>query len=151
VVIAIIGLLSSVVFAGLNSARVKARDAKRITEIHQVNTAMQIYFNKYGHYPDPTSTPSIPDGWWKLGTGTSIDDLLINEKSMGQMPTDPLNDAAHYYYYDNNHSCEAVTGTPAVLAIYNLENDVRNNCQEVCGNTWTGDYCIVYEDKYLSN
>lgn len=40
IVIAIIGLLSSVVLASLNSARVKARDAKRTSELKTLQLAL---------------------------------------------------------------------------------------------------------------
>src|ERR1035437_1702043 len=52
VVVAIIGLLSSVVMASLNSARIKARDAKRAEDIHQIQTAVEMYYNDNGHYPN---------------------------------------------------------------------------------------------------
>ena len=50
VVIAIIGLLSSAVFAGLNSARVKARDAKRVLDLRTLQTALELYYDRYGTY-----------------------------------------------------------------------------------------------------
>jgi type II secretion system protein G len=52
VVIAIIGLLSAVVLASLNTARAKARDAARISDIRQIQTAIQEYVLANGHYPD---------------------------------------------------------------------------------------------------
>lgn len=42
VVISIIGLLSSIVLTSLNSARAKARDAKRIMDIHQIMKAFSL-------------------------------------------------------------------------------------------------------------
>lgn len=51
VVIAIIGILSSVVLASLNSARLKARDAQRLSEVRQLQTALELYYNENGHYP----------------------------------------------------------------------------------------------------
>ena len=50
VVIAIIGVLSSVVLASLNTARASARDAKRIADMNQLNTAIQAYFFNTGQY-----------------------------------------------------------------------------------------------------
>lgn len=50
VVIAIIGVLSSIVLASLNTARASARDAKRIAEMNQLNTAIQSYFFNTGQY-----------------------------------------------------------------------------------------------------
>lgn len=43
VVIAIIGILSSVVLASLNTARQKARDARRIADIKQIQLANELY------------------------------------------------------------------------------------------------------------
>jgi prepilin-type N-terminal cleavage/methylation domain-containing protein len=45
VVIAIIGLLASVVLLALNSARAKSRDAKRVADVRQFSSAMELYFN----------------------------------------------------------------------------------------------------------
>jgi prepilin-type N-terminal cleavage/methylation domain-containing protein len=51
VVVAIIGLLSAVVLAALNSSRSKGRDAKRIEEIRQVINALELSYNTTGKYP----------------------------------------------------------------------------------------------------
>ena len=51
VVIAIIGILSSVVLASLNSARTKARDARRSADIKQVQTALEFYYDNNVSYP----------------------------------------------------------------------------------------------------
>lgn len=50
VVVAIIGILSSVVLASLNTARAKARDARRKSDLTQIRTAMEMYYDKYGTY-----------------------------------------------------------------------------------------------------
>jgi prepilin-type N-terminal cleavage/methylation domain-containing protein len=55
VVIAIIGLISTIVFVALNNARIKGRDAKRIAEMHQLEIAMKGYYALNGHYPNPTN------------------------------------------------------------------------------------------------
>ena len=47
VVIAIIGLLSSIVLASLNTAREKARDAKRQGDLHSLQTAIETYYTTY--------------------------------------------------------------------------------------------------------
>ena len=54
VVIAIIGILSSVVLASLNTARGKARDAKRASDVHQLKVAMEYYYDANGFYPSIT-------------------------------------------------------------------------------------------------
>ena len=69
VVIAIIGILSSVVLASLNSARQKSRDAKRISDLKQIQLALELYYGDYNStYPAtllslaPTYIPVIPEG-----------------------------------------------------------------------------------------
>lgn len=52
VVIAIISLLSSIVMASLSSARMKARDAKRLATLRSIGTALELYYSKYGSYPE---------------------------------------------------------------------------------------------------
>jgi prepilin-type N-terminal cleavage/methylation domain-containing protein len=45
VVISIISLLASVVLASLNSARAKARDARRLADMKEIEKALQFYFD----------------------------------------------------------------------------------------------------------
>jgi prepilin-type N-terminal cleavage/methylation domain-containing protein len=51
VVIAIIGLLSTLSILSLNSARARARDAKRQADVKQIQTALEMYYNDAGAYP----------------------------------------------------------------------------------------------------
>ena len=66
VVIAIIGILASVVLVSLNSARGKARDARRISDLHQISLALENYYDSVGQYPiligslKPTYIAAIP-------------------------------------------------------------------------------------------
>jgi len=60
VVIAIIGLLASIVLASLGSANVKARDAKRASEMHSLQNALELYYVANGQYPaSPLNTQVI--------------------------------------------------------------------------------------------
>ena len=59
VVIAIIGLLSTLSIVALNQARIRARDARRVADIKQIQTALEMYFNEASLYPTTvnSSTP----------------------------------------------------------------------------------------------
>jgi prepilin-type N-terminal cleavage/methylation domain-containing protein len=61
VVIAIIGLLASVVLLALGTARSKARDAKRLSDLRQIGTAMDLYYSSCNSYPIVTA-PTVLDG-----------------------------------------------------------------------------------------
>lgn len=51
VVIAIIGVLAAVVVTSLNTARSKSRDARRLSDVRQIITALQLYYNDNSAYP----------------------------------------------------------------------------------------------------
>ena len=51
IVIAIIGILSAVVLAALNTARARSRDAERERSIHEIESALQLYWVDNGQYP----------------------------------------------------------------------------------------------------
>jgi len=54
VVIAIIGILATIAVVALNNARAKARDAKRVADVKQIQTALDLYYNDKGYYPSET-------------------------------------------------------------------------------------------------
>lgn len=52
IVIAIIGILSTVVLASLSTARAKARDSSRLHQVNQIRNALVLYANDHGgKYP----------------------------------------------------------------------------------------------------
>ena len=87
VVIAIIGILSSVVIASLNTARQKARDARRISDIQQIKLAFEMYQDSCNRYPS-TLTDAANNGC--SGT-TKLGDFLST------IPTDPVTLAGYSY------------------------------------------------------
>lgn len=56
VVIAIIGLLSTLAVVALNNARTKSRDARRLSDIKQIQTALELFVNDRGVYPTQSAT-----------------------------------------------------------------------------------------------
>src|SRR3989339_381692 len=67
VVIAIIGLLSTFAVVSLNEARLKARDARRLADVKQMMTALEIYYSSCGRYPSAV----VPGG--RVAGGDPID------------------------------------------------------------------------------
>ena len=51
VVIAIIGVLATLVLLQLGTARSRARDVKRIADVSQLRSAVELYFDDNGNYP----------------------------------------------------------------------------------------------------
>lgn len=91
VVIAIIGILASVVLASLNSARKKSRDARRLSDIKQIQVALEFYFdsNNSAYPADIYDTTNGLAGASACGSGN---------KCMPSVPTDPLDATVKYVY-----------------------------------------------------
>ena len=113
VVIAIIGILSSVVLVSLNSARRKARDARRISDLRAVQTALQLYSDANGGYPKK-------EDWAKLMTDLSKTD---GTGYLSSAAADPTNSGLYVYKYA--HSNGTAFHISATLEEYNqaLKND----------------------------
>ncbi len=92
VVIAVIGILASVVLASLNSARGKARDARRLADGRQLELILQIYYDTYGTFPN------LPGNmYWTSGpVGNSWAEF---EAAIGQKLPTPPSSTEYYEYY----------------------------------------------------
>jgi general secretion pathway protein G len=99
VVISIIGLLSSIVLAALSSAKAKARDARRMADIKQLQLALELYRDRFGVYPTGESEGGAPPaGCW--GWDTSSVDIngdgypfippLATSGIMAKVPVEPI-------------------------------------------------------------
>ena len=96
VVIAIIGVLSTLSVVALNSARSKARDSRRLSDIHNIHLALEMYYDDFGAYPDfPTANAGIIGGLClsDLGISSTCGTTLYLQK----IPDDPKNNK-HYLY-----------------------------------------------------
>lgn len=59
VVIAIIGMLSTMAIVAMNNARSKSRDARRISDIKQIQTALEMWYNDNNGYPVRTTAGQL--------------------------------------------------------------------------------------------
>lgn len=149
VVISIISLLSSVVLASLNSARAKARDTRRLSDMHQMQVALDMYLNQFGRYPD--SDFAGCGTWDTPGNGTFITPLVTNKF----LPTDVLdptvNDSCgnyrYYRYPAGNAGCDSVRGAFYVLGVASMETSGNPHPSSLgwsCpGRVWQGEMSWV--------
>lgn len=91
VVITIIGILATVVLVSLNSARGKARDAKRLGDVRQIALALEFCYNDIGKYL-PASTFPVA-GSPLTCSGTTY---------ITAMPADPSDSLGYTYAVDND-------------------------------------------------
>lgn len=69
VVISIIALIVSAALLLLNSSRQKSRDAKRVADIKQIISALDLYYSRCNSYPNPSVYPLTLDSTQALFTG----------------------------------------------------------------------------------
>ncbi len=98
VVIAIIGILSSVVLASLSTARSKSRDAKRISDVGQIQLALELYFDSSSSYPIQAFGAAT----------TSLNGALVSTY-IPKVPVDPQNTATYAYKYYGSTTKYAIT------------------------------------------
>lgn len=108
VVISIIGLLSSVVLSSLNTARVKARDAKRKSDLHQIQLALTLYYDAYGTYPpEKPQTSCGGSDSWASSNGNCGGQWLTTDANfyqfMPSVPIDPVNIGTNAGWGNNNN------------------------------------------------
>ncbi len=97
IVIAIIGILASVVLVGLGPVQKKGRDARRISDLREVQTGLELSFNKNGSYP--------PSSDWTTLTNT----LKAANIGVSNVPDDPR--AGIHYLYASNGTSYVVAAT----------------------------------------
>ncbi len=106
VVIAIIGILAAIVFVALGTARRKARDARRESDVRQVALAMELYNDDNGAYIT-NAGPAVP----AIGT---------------YMPTAPSDPGSGSYVWVSN------VANAQDYAVYStLEKTCTNTCYMV--------------------
>jgi prepilin-type N-terminal cleavage/methylation domain-containing protein len=100
VVIAIIGLLASIVLVSLNRARSKAKDARRISDIRQLQLALNLYYSDYNAFPGVNNQWYDEDGC--LATFTDMGTLLGSYITIPHDPSGRLVNDWCYWYQNRN-------------------------------------------------
>ena len=91
VVIAIIGILSSVVLASLGTARQKARDATRVSDMKNLQLALELYFDGLQLYP--VNTGGANAHFFGANVTAALAPIYIPN-----IPTDPQTANTQYVY-----------------------------------------------------
>lgn len=102
VVVAVIGLLVSVALINMKGTEgeEKARDAKRMQDLKQVQSAIELYYNQAKSYPQGTffsvwdSNYGHTTNYWSGGEfpwSTGLYDALVKSGYLDSLPLDPVN------------------------------------------------------------
>lgn len=136
VVISIIGILTSLVMSNMNSARERARDTQRKSDLRSIQTALRLYYNDKGRYPChdssyqmracgteatcATVTACSWDSEWAVGTTVY----------MNKLPNDPLPGVNYRYTYinDDSYTLDA--------CLENKSDDKGQTAGSWCASAW---------------
>lgn len=94
VVVAIIGLLTALVFALFSAARAKSRDARREQDAKTLQQALALYIASNPTYPIDV------DGEYLTGAD-AVSVALISAGAISTTPRDPLNTGSYRYHYQS--------------------------------------------------
>ncbi len=115
VVIAIIGLLSTLAVVALGSARAKSRDAKRVSDIRQIQTALELYYADQNAYPTGSAV-TLGGSSAACLNASGFTTAGCSSPYMGVVPSAPTPGAYTY----------TVSGTTAYTLTGTLEGAVGN-------------------------
>ena len=100
VVIAIIGILTAIIMPSLSTARAKGRDAQRVSDIKQIQLALELYYDACGNYPyDIYDTNNNVCGSVSSGVG------LVASGYIPNVPYDPLSSSPCTSDTSGNSGC----------------------------------------------
>lgn len=131
VVISIIGLLSSVVLTSLGSARVKARDARRLSDLRQIILALELYYSDNDAYPNrnlPLSTNSTAWGLLAADLQPYIDPL----------PVDPINIVGPPLWLRYGYDSDTADNNQTYGLMGTMESSSNTNLVQNDGGWWSG-------------
>jgi len=135
VVVSIIGVLTTLIFANLNAARERGRDAQRKSDLHNLRTALRLYYNDFNVYPSNNESGNIlgcgANGtalceWgeeWTAGTTTYMNILA----------KDPFENQAYRYQVDADFESYRLS---ACLENQSDTNGKITNDTDWCSTSW---------------
>jgi prepilin-type N-terminal cleavage/methylation domain-containing protein len=95
IVIAIIGVFTTILIGSISSSKAKGRDVQRITDMKQIQIALALYFDNKRTYPQPDMS--------------SLDVLKV-DGYIAAIPVDPQTGAPYEYYAPSSRKyCIGVT------------------------------------------
>lgn len=120
IVIVVIAILAAIVIVAYNGIQSRARDARRLSDLGNIQTALGMYYIDNGRYPAANGSvggPSqcISSPGWACWAGGSDTNSLVPAKYMANIPIDPSN--------KDVNACAGPTGQTTRLYGYRVKAD----------------------------
>lgn len=140
VVVAIIAILASVAVSSLTEHRAKTRDAKRMQDLLQIRTAIELYHLEHGHYP-------ITSTWTSFNAPAYVNNGVVNPNASSiaaalapylsgtiEDPVGATQSDAGYLYRSNS----ATSGRDFCLLLYRVPENMHNYGQSYWNVNYPG-------------
>ena len=124
IVIAVIGLTATIAIAAVGGARAKSRDEKRVTDLKQIQKALELSFEPGSGYPVVASPLTIGEGATDVlcAKGASVSFVAdqspancdVNKVYMGLVPSNPTPNGAPYVYRGTDGVTSSCTTAPCL-------------------------------------
>jgi len=111
VVVAIIGLLSTLAVTALGGARKKARDSRRLSDVKQLQTALELYYTDNTDYPTGANINLGDTNYACLSSGGFGSTNCATDAYMPKVPKDPTSSSTYYTYNRDSTTSYHITYT----------------------------------------
>ncbi|MDH7476148.1 MAG: prepilin-type N-terminal cleavage/methylation domain-containing protein [Microgenomates group bacterium] len=132
IVIAILGILTLLISGNFITSLKKGRDARRKTDLEQIQRALEMYYEDKKAYPTPAGSYGLP-------FGGQLIDSVTGKIYMQKLPQDPLTSNSYNYQSDGTYyklySCleNKLDLGPGVKVVGETQSDYGLPCG-ACGN-----------------
>ncbi len=120
VVMAVIGILASIMFVTFSTLQAKSRDTRRIEDVREIQKALGMYYVDKNHYPAAETAVAL-DG------SDEISAILIQSGAISGISGDPVRPTYEYMYQS--------AGVGDYTITFCLETDSIPNYAQGCSNT----------------
>ncbi len=135
VVIAIIGILTGIIIASLNGARANSRDGKRLSDIAQLQLALESYFDACKQYP-PANSSNYLDGGAAGSTGPGCPSGVNLNTFIPSVPVAPTQGKAYIYEPQSSSKSYCL----AAVLENTTNSSILNQCTFASGTVGGFDY-----------
>ncbi len=136
VVMAIIAILTAVVLSNIGQSKMKARDGKRVSDLAQIQLALELYFDRCNAYPGSldltnSNTTCATNSNIKLGNYITA------------IPTDPITKVMYDYSGSGNPVVDYVLRSKLETSNQSLSDDVDGTQLTLdCSDSPNYYYCV---------
>lgn len=148
IVVAIIAILASVVLVGLGPTQQAGRDARRISDLSEVQNGLELYYNECGYYPGSAEASTPCGSFAQISTWAALTASLEGTTAIdiSNVPNDPT--AGHNYQYGTNNTgstyvLEATLENPNNSAFTGYKAPSLNGITGITSCSGSGDYCTT--------